>query len=129
MTRIDPIITVKDVSKSCDWYERIFGFRRVHGGNEFAVLVNDKEQIVLCLHAWGEHQHPTLNSPSAATSNGLLLYLHTTDLTGILHRVSENGIRLALGLERNDRSLKNEFSLYDPDGYFITVTEYHTYEG
>lgn len=129
MIRIDPILAVKDIGKSSEWYQRIFGFKRTHGGNEFAVLANDEEQIVLCLHAWGEHQHPSLNSPSATAGNGLLLYLHTTDLTGILDRISQNSIPLASGLHQNDRSLKNEFSLYDPDGYYITVTEYHNYDG
>jgi hypothetical protein len=28
----------------------------------------------------------------------------------------------------NPNSLKKEFSLRDPNGYFLTITEYHTYK-
>lgn len=129
MTRIDPIIAVKDVSISCDWYQRIFGFTRAHGGNEFAVLRDEEGQIVLCLHAWGEHQHPTLSEPGGSAGNGLILYLNTTNLPVIHQRIIENAVPLASALHLNDRSLKTEFSCYDPDGYYITVTEYHTYNG
>ncbi len=29
----------------------------------------------------------------------------------------------------NPNSLKKEFSLRDPDGYYVTITELHEYEG
>jgi hypothetical protein len=29
----------------------------------------------------------------------------------------------------NPNSTKKEFSLRDPDGYYLTITEFHTYEG
>lgn len=47
MTKIDPIITVKDVEASSSWYRQIFGFRKTHGGNGFAVLVSDNDEIIL----------------------------------------------------------------------------------
>ncbi|HMJ48873.1 MAG TPA: VOC family protein, partial [Ferruginibacter sp.] len=64
MTKIDPIIAVKDVEASSKWYQKIFGFERTHGGNDFAVLVSEDDEIILCLHKWGEHSHPTLTKPS-----------------------------------------------------------------
>lgn len=129
MTRIDPILAVKDIGKSCEWYERLFGFTRAHGGAEFAVLKDEEGQIVLCLHAWGEQQHPTLRQSSVTAGNGLLLYLNTTHLWDIHQRIVDNAVPMETALHLNERSLKNELSLYDPDGYYITVTEFHTYEG
>jgi hypothetical protein len=29
----------------------------------------------------------------------------------------------------NENSLRKEFSIRDPDGYYLTITEFHTYEG
>jgi len=38
--KIDPTLAVKDVNKSCEWYQTVFACKRTHGGNDFAVLVN-----------------------------------------------------------------------------------------
>lgn len=38
-----------------------------------------------------------------------------------------NGI--AMYLDLNTNSFRQEFSFKDPDGYFITVAEFHIYEG
>ena len=56
MTKIDPIIAVKDVEKSAKWYENIFGCKRKHGGDEFAVLVSENEEV-LCAFINGERMN------------------------------------------------------------------------
>jgi len=38
MTKIDPIIAVKDINVSAEWYQSVFNCKRTHGGNDFAVL-------------------------------------------------------------------------------------------
>lgn len=43
MKKIDPIIAVKDVNASAEWYHAVFGCKRLHGGNEFAVLYDNNE--------------------------------------------------------------------------------------
>lgn len=40
-----------------------------------------------------------------------------------IHKSVEEDIHL------NPNSTKKEFSLRDPDGYYLTITEFHTYEG
>jgi len=50
MTKIDPIIAVKDVEASSKWYQSIFGCRSMHGGNEFDILVSENNVVLLCLH-------------------------------------------------------------------------------
>lgn len=64
MTKMDPIIAVKDVEASSKWYQSVFGCRSMHGGQEFDILVSKDDEVVICLHKWGEHGHPTMTDPS-----------------------------------------------------------------
>lgn len=64
MVKSDPIIAVRDVASSSRWYEQVFGLRNAHGGNDFAVLVSENDEVVLCLHKWGAHGHPTMADPA-----------------------------------------------------------------
>jgi catechol 2,3-dioxygenase-like lactoylglutathione lyase family enzyme len=129
MTKLDPVIAVKDVEASAEWYRKIFGFNNAHGGDHFAVLKTKDNEIILCLHAWEMDNHPTMNNPNITTGNGVLLYFRTADWNEIEQNLGKIGWKLEEEVHQNTNSLKQEFSLRDPDGYFITVTEYHTYEG
>lgn len=129
MLKIDPFIAVKDVNASAGWYQKIFGLKRLHGGNEFGVLVNEDDQPVLCLHKWGPHEHPTMVDPNITAGNGLLLYFKTDKFDQILQNAEANHVTIEEGLHENPNSGKKEFSFRDLDGYFITVTEYHEYAG
>lgn len=128
MTKIDPIIGVKDVEASSKWYQQVFGFRRTHGGHQFAVLVSEDDEILLCLHKWGQHHHPTMTNPNTS-SNGLILYFRTEDIDTFRLNVDRIGAIVEEDIHFNPNSLKKEFSLRDPDGYYLTITEFHKYEG
>lgn len=136
MTKIDPIIAVKDVEASSAWYQSIFGFKRTHGGDEFAVLVSKKEEVMICLHKvmiclhkWGAHEHPTMANPNITPGNGLILYFRTEDMEGICQNIKKLGCRLEVDIHINKNSTKKEISLRDPDGYYLTISEFHKYEG
>lgn len=129
MTRLDPIIAVKDVEASAEWYGNIFGFNNAHGGDHFAVLTTKDNEIILCLHAWKMDNHPTMMNADITTGNGLLLYFRTADWREIKQNLEKTGWPLEEEIHQNTNSLKREFSFRDPDGYFITVTELHIYEG
>ncbi len=127
MIKLDPIIAVKDVEASAGWYERIFDLKKTHGGEDFAVLVTKENEIILCLHKWGEHQHPSLTDQNIVAGNGLLLYFRTDSIEAIRKKVEKAGCVIEEEIHLNPNSLKKEFSVKDPDGYFLTITEYHTY--
>ena len=129
MTKLDPIIAVKDVEASTQWYQRIFSFRRGHGGDKFCVLIAEDNNIILCLHKWEEHDHPTMNNPNLPAGNGLLLYFRTENMNSIYQNAIKAGCIIEEEIHMNPNSLKQEFSFRDPDGYFLTVTEFHKYEG
>ncbi len=129
MTRLDPIIAVKDIEASSKWYQKIFELRNNHGGDHFSVLVSDDNEIILCLHKWQELNHPTMINPAITPGNGLLLYFRTENMIDIYQNAIEAGCVIEEGIHLNPNSLRKEFSFRDPDGYFLTVTEFHKYEG
>jgi len=129
MIKLDPIIAVKDVEASSNWYQQVFGFRRTHGGNEFAVLVSEDDEILFCLHKWAEHEHPTMTNPNITAGNGLILYFRTENIDGIRQNVEKLGCFIEEDIHANPNSTKKEFSLRDPDGYYLTITEFHKYVG
>ena len=130
MIKIDPTIAVKDVEASTKWYQQVFGFGRVHGGEgRFAVLVSENDEILLCLHKWEEDDHPTMTNPGITPGNGLILYFRTENMDTIRQNVEKMGSNVEADVHLNPNSHKKEFSLRDPDGYYLTITEFHKYEG
>jgi len=129
MTKIDPIIAVKNIAISTNWYQSVFGCKRTHGGDEFAVLIDENNEVLICLHKWGEHEHPTMKNPDITPGNGLILYYKTDKLDFIRLNIDKLDYPLEEDIHLNPNSRKKEFSLRDPDGYYITITEYHKYEG
>ncbi len=129
MTRLDPIIAVKNVVESSKWYQDIFGFRSMHGGSEFDILVDRNEEVILCLHKWGEHNHPTMQTSNMIGGNGLILYFRTDNMEQIRENLRESSYKIEREVELSPNSRRKEFSLRDPDGYYITIAEFHKYEG
>lgn len=129
MTRLDPIIAVENVETSAEWYGKIFGFNKAHGGKHFAVLTDRYNEVMLCLHAWEMDNHPTMQDQNVPAGNGLVLYFRTDEWRDIKKRLEIMGWEIEEETHLNTNSLRQEFSFRDPNGYFITVTEFHTYRG
>jgi len=129
MTKTDPIIAVKDVEASSKWYQTIFGCRSMHGGKEFDILVSENDEVLICLHKWEAHGHPTMMNPNITPGNGLILYFRTDNMKQIRENVNKTDSIVEEDIHLNPNSTKLEFSLRDPDGYYLTITEFHKYEG
>jgi predicted enzyme related to lactoylglutathione lyase len=129
MTKMDPIIAVQDVEASSRWYQSVFGCRSMHGGKEFDILVSEDDEVLICLHSWGAHEHPTMKDPAISRGNGLLLYIRTENMDEIRQNVAKMGCIMEEDIHVNANSMRREFSLRDPDGYYLTITEFHKYEG
>ena len=99
------------------------------GGKDFDFLVSENDEVLICLHKWGEHQHPTMTNPGITPGNGLILYFRTENMNAIRQNVEKTGGIIVEDIHLNSNSTKKEFSLRDPDGYYLTITEFHTYEG
>lgn len=127
--KVDPIIAVKDVETSSKWYQSVFGWKGMHGGNEFEVLVAKDDEIMLCLHKWGAHEHPSMTDPSISPGNGLILYFRIENMDEIRQNVDQAGFPVESEIQLSPNSRKREFSLRDPDGYYLTVSEFHQFKG
>lgn len=118
----ETILAVRNVRESAAWYEQLLGCHSSHGGDTFEILRNPEEQVLLCLHHWGDHGHPTMTDRATTPGNGLILYFKVDDLETIW----ANTQKLAAVVEEpphlNANSGLEEFSLRDPDGYYISVS-------
>lgn len=127
--KADPIIAVKDVTKSSKWYQQVFECNSFHGGDEFDILMTRDNDIFICLHKWGAHDHPTMKNPTETPGNGLILYFRTEKIEIIRENLRRMNYPVEEEIKWSPNSRKNEFSLLDPDGYYLTISEYHTFEG
>ena len=124
----DPILAVEDVPASSKWYQQAFDCRSMHGGEEFEVLLDPQGEIFLCLHKWGAHEHPSMLKP-ASPGNGLILYFRAKNWRDIHQNLLKMGHPLERDIQVNPNSGKQEFSLLDPNGYYLTVSEFHEFMG
>lgn len=124
MKRTWTIIAVADVARSLRWYQSLFGQAETSPAHDdFGQILDSDGTVLLCLHQWGAHEHPSLSSPDAARpGNGLLLFFRVDDFDETLLRARA----LVAGLEEephvNPSTGTLEFALRDPDGYYVMVS-------
>ena len=123
MRRTWTIIGVGDVPGSCKWYQSLLGLRETTPAHEyFGQIVDSDGTVLLCLHQWGAHEHPSLVSPDhAQPANGLLLFFRVDDFDVALPRARALVARLEEEPHVNPNTGTKEFSLRDPDGYYVTI--------
>ena len=124
MKRTWTIIGVNDVSGSFKWYQSLFGQGETLPGHEYFGQIRDTDgTVLLCLHEWGAHGHPSLLSPSEAPpGNGLLLFFRVDDFDVALKRARALVTRLEEEPHVNPNTQTWEFSLRDPDGYYLSIS-------
>ncbi|MGV8963165.1 MAG: glyoxalase [Candidatus Saccharimonadaceae bacterium] len=129
MIKLEPIIAVHDVELSSKWYQLVFGGMSMHGGPNFDILVMENEEVLICLHKWEYDNHPTMTISTIMVGNGLILYFRVENIYEIRHNIEKIGSKVEEDIHINTNSLRKEFSVRDIDGYYLTVTEFHHYEG
>jgi catechol 2,3-dioxygenase-like lactoylglutathione lyase family enzyme len=124
MKRTWTIIGVRDVPLSFKWYQTLFGQPETAPGHDFWGQIRDSDgTVLLCLHQWGEHEHPSLTSPDKAPpGNGLLLFFRVDDFDQSLHRARALVPELDEEPHVNPATGTKEFALRDPDGYHVMVS-------
>lgn len=125
--KADPIIAVNDVQASSKWYQSILSCIGTHGGENFEVLKSDEGEVLLCLHKWGEHEHPTMLEAKQPMGNGLILYFRVSNIEEIMQNAQVLNWNVESEIATNPNSGMREFTLQDPDGYYLMVSEYHNY--
>ncbi len=124
MKRTWAIIGVRDVAHSFKWYQALFGQAATTPAHSyFGQLVDSDGTVLLCLHEWGAHDHPSLMSPENGTpGNGLQLFFRVDDYSSALQRVRDLALQLEEQPHVNPNTQTEEFSLRDPDCYFVTMS-------
>ena len=124
MKRTWTIIGVADVARSFNWYQSLFGQPETLPAHDyFGQILDTDGTVLLCLHQWGEHEHPPLTSPDHATpGNGLLLFFRVNDFNDALPRARALVARLEEEPHLNPSTGTQEFALRDPDGYYVMVS-------
>jgi catechol 2,3-dioxygenase-like lactoylglutathione lyase family enzyme len=124
MKRLWTIIGVGDVSGSLKWYQRLFELPETPPAHDhFAQLVDSDGTVLLSLHAWGAHGHPSLTEPAGESAgNGLLLFFRVDNYADILASARTLAVRFEEEPHLNPNTGTEEFSLRDPDGYYVTIS-------
>jgi catechol 2,3-dioxygenase-like lactoylglutathione lyase family enzyme len=124
MIRTWTIIGVRDVPGSLKWYQSLFGQPETPPGHSyFGQILDSDGTVLLCLHQWGAHEHPSLTSPEQARpGNGLLLFFRIDDFDMALNRARALVAQLEEEPRENPNTRTKEFSLRDPDGYYVTIS-------
>ena len=124
MKRTWTIIGVNDVRASFKWYQSLFGqLQTAPAHDEFGQLLDSDGTVLLCLHAWGAHEHPSLMSPDRATpGNGLLLFFRVDDFDLALQRARGLVPRFEEEPHINPNTRTKEFAVRDLDGYYVTIS-------
>jgi catechol 2,3-dioxygenase-like lactoylglutathione lyase family enzyme len=124
MKRIWTVIGVRDVAGSLQWYQSLFGQPHTPPAHdEFGQVLDSDDTVLLCLHEWGAHEHPPLMSPdNGKPGNGLLLFFRVDDFDRALARARALGTRFEEEPHVNPSTRTMEFSLRDPDGYYVSIS-------
>ena len=130
MKRTWTIIGVTDVATSFKWYQSLFGQPETQPDHAyFGQILDSDGTVLLCLHQWGAHEHPSLMSrDNAPPGNGLLLFFRIDDFDRALKRARALVARLEEEPHTNPNTRTQEFSLRDPDGYYVTMSAFSSLE-
>lgn len=118
------ILGVADVPRSFAWYRSLLGLPAAQPAHEyFGQIAAADGTVLLCLHRWGDHEHPPLAGPDrAGPGNGLLLFFRVEDFDLALARARDLVAALEEAPHLNPNTGTREFALRDPDGYYVMIS-------
>jgi catechol 2,3-dioxygenase-like lactoylglutathione lyase family enzyme len=124
MRRTWTILGVADVARSCSWYQSLLGLpEEPPAHDDFGQILDSDGTVLVCLHQWGAHEHPSLTTPEhAQPGNGLLVFFRVDDFDAALPRARALVAELDEEPHVNPNTGTREFSLRDPDGYYVTIS-------
>src|SRR3979411_863694 len=124
MKRTWTIIGVGDVPSSLKWYQALFGQPATLPAQDYLGPVLDSDgTVLLCLHEWGAHEHPSLMSSDHGTpGNGLLLFFRVDDFDVALQRARSLVTRLEEEPNVNPNTHTKVVSLRYTGGYYVAIS-------
>jgi catechol 2,3-dioxygenase-like lactoylglutathione lyase family enzyme len=124
MKRLWTIIAVANVTRSFAWYQSLLGLPATAPSHDyFGQIAALDGTVLLCLHAWEAHGHPSLTGPEdAKPGNGLLLFFRVDNYDAALANARALAPQLEEEPHLNPATGTLEFSLRDPDGYYVSIS-------
>jgi catechol 2,3-dioxygenase-like lactoylglutathione lyase family enzyme len=123
MKQLWTIIGVKDVARSFAWYQRLLGLAATQPAHDHFGTITLDGNVLLCLHRWGDHEHPSLASADhAPPGNGLLLFFRVDDFDEALMRARTLVDAIEGEPHVNPSTGAREFAVRDPDGYYVMLS-------
>jgi len=120
------MIVVEDVAASSKWYRELVGLRSAHGGDEFEMLIGAEGDLELMLHHLEFTEHPGIEDPrQGKPGRGVLLYFSVDDVQSAFERARAAGADLVDEPHLNPASRSVEFTLRDPDGYALSISQWN----
>jgi catechol 2,3-dioxygenase-like lactoylglutathione lyase family enzyme len=122
-----PLIAVRDVRKSSEWYARLLEAERTS-----ELMRSDHAHVydrllsggalILQLHAWGEHDHPNLVRPEGKSQgNGFVLWFEVDDFDAAVERARDLEAKVLREPHINPAPQHREIWLEDADGYVVVL--------
>ena len=122
---ITPMLVVRNVPASSKWYQGLLELTSAHGGDEFEMLADDEGKLQLFLHHREFSEHPGISDPGEGVpGRGVLLYVSVPDVQACFQRAEEMRASTVDEPHANPKAQGVEFTVKDPDGYAITVSEW-----
>jgi catechol 2,3-dioxygenase-like lactoylglutathione lyase family enzyme len=119
--RPQPLLSVRNVSASSLWYQKVLGGESGHGGDEYERILVDGT-LVLQLHALEEtHHHTALADPAVALGNGVAVWFEVDALDAAVARAREADAPIVIDVHVNPNAGHRELWLRDPDGYLVVL--------
>jgi catechol 2,3-dioxygenase-like lactoylglutathione lyase family enzyme len=116
------VLTVADVSKTCEFYERVLGMETVTFGAGRKALVFGRQKINL--HQAGKEFEPKAVKPTPGS--GDLCFIASSPLAAVIEHLRGEGVAIEEGPVSRTGATGKMQSVYfrDPDGNLIEVSNY-----
>ena len=119
-----PLIAVRNVRASSRWYAHLLGADSLpeHDHRDAYDRIWCAGQLVLQLHAWDAHDHPSLvNRDAAPPGHGVVLWFQVDDFDAVVERARGLDAEIIEGPYFNPAPQHREMWLRDPDGYVAVI--------
>ena len=119
-----PLIAVRNVRASSRWYAQLLGADSLpeHDHRDAYDRIWCAGQLVLQLHAWDAHDHPSLvNRDAAPPGHGVVLWFQVDDFDAVVERARGLEAEIIEGPYFNPAPQHREIWLRDPDGYVVVI--------
>ena len=116
------VLTVKDISKTVDFYENYLGFKKeIFSGDRIALKFTSGK---INLHQYGNEFEPKAAAPTPGSAD--LCFITDEDIADLMPTLVEKGVEIIKGpvIKIGSQGEINSFYIRDPDNNLIEISNY-----